>query len=78
MLHLQDDAHVVVPLVGEGGRPLRNSERFAAYGALLFAAIQYPFSTQEVVADSESRSFFCGSQFEGTPRVLLYSPAAAG
>lgn len=61
-LHLlQDDVHVMLPLVGEGGRGLTNSERFAAFGALLFAAISYPFSSQELVIDSEwGRMFFCG------------------
>ncbi len=49
----QDDVHVVVPLAPEGGKALTNAERYAGFGALLFALIQYPFSTQELVVDSE-------------------------
>ena len=50
---LQDDVHVVLPLVPERGQALSNSERFAAFGSMVAAAIQYPFSTQEVVVDGE-------------------------
>ena len=43
----------MLPLVPERGQALSNSDRFAAFGALVAAAIQYPFSTQEIVVDSE-------------------------
>lgn len=50
---------MVLPLVPErGAGALPNTERWAAFGALLFAAVQYPFSSQELVVDSELLSLF--------------------
>ncbi|GAB4819490.1 hypothetical protein N2152v2_006536 [Parachlorella kessleri] len=73
--YFQDDVHVMLPLVPERGQALSNSQRFAAFGALVAAAIQYPFSTQEIVTDDP---FYAEFEVAGPLYHLLNSGLMGG
>lgn len=71
MQFLQDDVHIMIPLVGPQKQALSNAERTTAFAALVFTMIQYPFATQEIVVDSKS------AVFQAPPIIVLQHQAGS-
>jgi hypothetical protein len=54
----QDDAHVIIPILGEAHETANTTDRFAGLAAFIFSLLQYPFSSQEIIVDSKLKGIY--------------------